>query len=419
MGLLGQEEDTKDRQDPMLDLSSRLPTGAPGEAGTAGRSGPQLRVALFSGNYNCVRDGANKALNRLVQHLIDRGHAVRVYSPTVPEPAFEPAGDLVSVPSLPVPLRPEYRLSTGLPAAIEADIRAFAPDIFHLSAPDLLCVRAEALARRMGRPVVASLHTRFETYFDYYGLGFVRAGVERWLRRFYSRVDRVLVPSAEMGRELAASGVATPVSIWSRGVDAQAFSPAHRDLEWRRAQGFADAEAVPLFFGRLVAEKGLDMFEATIARLRAGGREVRPLLVGEGPARVALMRRIGNAVFTGHLDGAELARAVASADILLNPSVTEAFGNVTLEAMASGLAVIAADVTATRALITHKVEGLVVPPRDPEAYAAAVVQLQDSPALRRALGEAARARALRFEWQTILDAVIEAYSQTMAGERAP
>jgi glycosyltransferase involved in cell wall biosynthesis len=412
-----EDQDRKDRTDPMLELPTAPPADAPGEpSATPEAPDRPLKIALFSGNYNCVLDGANKALNRLVQHLLDRGHHVRVYSPTVKEPAFAPAGDLVSVPSLPVPLRSEYRLSTGLPARVEADIRAFAPDLFHLSAPDLLCVRAEALARRMGRPVVASLHTRFETYFDYYGVGFMRAAVERWLRRFYSRADLVLVPSHDMGRDLAAMGVGTEMRLWSRGVDAGQFSPEFRDMAWRRAQGFADDEAVLLFFGRLVAEKGLDMFEAAVALLRAGGHRVRPLLVGEGPARSALQARLGDAVFTGHLDGRALSRAVASADILLNPSVTEAFGNVTLEAMASGLVVVAADVTATRALLTHEVDGLIVPPRDAGGYAAAVARLRDSPATRQALGEAARARALGFQWPAILDAVIDAYRAAVARE---
>jgi len=405
-----------------LDEARTMPpfgnAGQPGAGPPAPAAKPSsrpLRIALFSGNYNCVRDGANKALNRLVQHLIDGGHAVRVYSPTVAAPAFPPAGDLVSAPSVPIPLRPEYRFSTGLPRRLEADVRAFAPDLFHLSAPDLLCVAAARLARRMGRPVVASLHTRFETYFDYYGLGILRGPVVRWLRWFYCMADLVLVPSSEMAAELSGMGVSTPTRIWSRGVDAGLFAPSRRDMAWRRAQGFADADAVPLFFGRLVAEKGLDMFEATILRLRALGHRVRPLLVGEGPARPALERRLGDSVFTGHLDGEALARAVASADLLINPSVTEAFGNVTLESMASGLPVVAADVTATRALVAHEVDGLVVPPKDLDAWAAAVLRLMEDADLRRRLGAAGRSRAVRFSWPAILDSVVLAYRELLAG----
>ncbi|MFN7176477.1 MAG: glycosyltransferase family 4 protein [Thermaurantiacus sp.] len=376
--------------------------------------GRPLRIALFSGNYNCVRDGANRALNRLVAHLLARGHEVRVYSPTIAEPAFAPAGDVVSVPSVAIPLRPEYRLAMGLPRAVEADVRDFAPHLIHLSAPDLLGRAAQRLARAMGVPLVSSLHTRFETYLDYYHLGFLRPTAERWLARFYAGVDMVLVPNAQMGTWLAEAGVTTPRRMWSRGVDAETFSPARRDFAWRRAHGFTDQDVVVLFFGRMVAEKGLDTFEAMLRHLRAQRRCVRPLFVGDGPARKAVEARLEDAVFTGHLDAGELEVAVASADILVNPSLTEAFGNVTLEAMASGLAVVAADVPATGALIRDGETGLIVSARDAHAYADAVGRLQDDAAFRLRLGRAARARAMTFNWDAILDSVVQAYQETLA-----
>src|SRR5690348_6573386 len=131
------------------------------------------RVALFSGNYNCLPDGANQALNRLVDYLLRHGFAVRVYSPVVAKPAFEHAGDLVGVPSVPFPGRGEYRVALGLPLATRRDLDAFAPDIVHVSAPDPLGRAAQRYAKAGGIPLVASLHTRFETYWDYYGLGVV------------------------------------------------------------------------------------------------------------------------------------------------------------------------------------------------------------------------------------------------------
>jgi glycosyltransferase involved in cell wall biosynthesis len=191
-----------------------------------------LRVALFSGNYNIVRDGANRALNRLVNHLLDRGAAVRVYSPIVRQPAFAPAGDLVPTPSVGFPGRPEYRLSVGLPAAIREDITAFAPTHFHLSCPDHLGGRALVLARRLGVPAVASMHTRFETYPAYYGLGFLTPLIRQRLRRFYSGCDRVLAPNTVMADSLTALGIpAQLIGIWSRGVDHGLFTPARRSAD--------------------------------------------------------------------------------------------------------------------------------------------------------------------------------------------
>lgn len=374
-----------------------------------------LRIALFSGNYNMVRDGANKALNRLVRHLINEGAAVRVYSPTIPEPAFEPAGDLVSVPSVSIPKRREYRFATSLPRKVKDDIRAFAPNLFHLSAPDLLGNKAQSFAAELGVPVVASLHTLFETYLDYYGLGFLRPMGERYLARYYSRADFVLAPNELLAEDVRRStGLGDHVHIWSRGVDHQLWNPGRRDLDWRRSHGFADDEVVPLFFGRLVKEKGLDIFEEVMTELRARGHATRPLVVGAGPAGEDLAKVIGDAVFTGHVEGQELARAVASADILINPSTTEAFGNVNLEAMASGLALISAEAPAARSLIRDGETGLIVPPRDTKAYADAFESLMQDRARLARFAAAGVEASKAFRWSTILDRVIDTYHQAVA-----
>ena len=369
-----------------------------------------LRIALFSGNYNCVRDGANRALNRLVAHLLNRGAAVRVYSPTAHVPAFAPAGDLVSTPSIGFPGRPEYRLSTGFPAAIRADIETFAPTHVHLSCPDYLGGRAQRFAKSLGLPVVASMHTRFETYPAYYGLGFVTPAIKHRLRTFYSRSDYVLAPNRAMAESLREYGVEDDrVHIWGRGVEHGQFTPARRSDAWRRTLGYSRDDIALLFFGRLVQEKGLDTFVATVKALQSRGHDVRPLIVGEGPARAWLEAHLPEAVFTGHLDGDALGRAVASADMLVNPSITEAFGNVNLEAMAAGLAVVSADVGSAQALIENGRSGLLVPPRDVDAYAEAVESLIRSPLRRRSLGLAAVSASMSYNWPDILDSVIGVY----------
>jgi glycosyltransferase involved in cell wall biosynthesis len=369
-----------------------------------------LRIALFSGNYNCVRDGANKALNRLAGHLLESGAAVRIYSPTVARPAFPPVGDLVSVPSLAIPGRPEYRLAFGLTPAIRRDIRRFAPTHFHLSAPDLLGRSAQRFARRLGVPVVTSLHTRFETYFRFYGLQLLVPLVERHLKSFYSDSDVVLAPNDPMAELLRQDGLGERVRIWGRGVDRQLFSPQRRDPAWRRAHGYGDGEIVVLFFGRLVREKGIETFARAVDALAERGQKLRPLVVGEGPARAWLEERLPQAVFTGHLEGADLARAVASADILVNPSVTEAFGNVNLEAMSAGLAVVSADVGSAQALISQSRTGVLVPPDNPAAYADAVDGLIRAPGRLRSLQLAAVAAATAYNWPAVLDSVLDIYN---------
>jgi glycosyltransferase involved in cell wall biosynthesis len=382
----------------------------PPSAAAVGRRGEGLRIALFSGNYNCVRDGANKALNRLVAFLLDEGAKVRVYSPTVPKSAFPPVGELVSVPSIGIPRRREYRLALGLTRRVKEDIVGFRPTHFHLSAPDLLGRSAQRFARRLGIPVIASFHTRFETYLGYYGLQFLVPAAERHLKSFYAASDCVLAPNDAMAEWLRADGGCDRVRIWSRGVDRDLFSPERRDLEWRRARGYRDGDMVVMFFGRLVVEKGLETFAAAVEMLRAQGHSLRPLVVGDGPARAWLDERLPDALFTGHLEGDELGRAVASADILINPSATEAFGNVNLEAMAAGLAVVSADVGSAQSLIEPFRTGVLVPPSDPSAYARAVDALIRSPERRRGLGLAAAAAACAYNWPDILESVLSVYS---------
>jgi glycosyltransferase involved in cell wall biosynthesis len=388
-------------------MKTQSPPAAPDWA----RSATGLRLALFSGNYNCVRDGANNALNKLSQYALDGGAAVRVYSPTTTAPtAFPPVGDLVSVPSIAIPRRPEYRLATGMGKRIREDVRNFAPTMVHLSAPDILGQRAQKFARELGVPVVASLHTRFETYLSYYGLGALRPTAERWLKKFYQNCDLVLVPNAPLAEALGEWGLEGKVRVWGRGVDREFFSTEHRDMAWRRSLGFADDDLVPLFFGRLVVEKGLDVFAAVIAELRERGHRLRPLIVGAGPGGSRFAEQLGDAVFTGHLEGNDLARAVASADIVINPSETEAFGNVNLEAMAAGLVVVSADVASAQALIVDGQTGLLVPPRDTDAYVRAIEGLIADPVRRRNMALAASAASADHDWPATLQAVIDAYA---------
>lgn len=372
--------------------------------------GSALRVALFSGNYDCIRDGANQALNRLVDHLLrEEGAVVRIYSPVADEPAFNSVGDVVPVRSIAIPGRGEYRVALGLPSRVRDDIRAFAPDIVHLSAPDWLGWRAQRFAREIGVPVVGSVHTRFETYLDYYGLRWLRKPVERYLTRFYRGCDHVLVPTEAMARAFRQTGVNEQVTVWGRGVDHTQFNPGHRSTVWRNEMGYAPDEVVPLFFGRLVREKGIALFIEVIRIMRQRGYALRPTIVGDGPAGDWFAEQLPNANFLGHLSGTRLWTAIASADVLINPSVTEAFGNVNLEAMASGVTVVSADVESAAALIEHRVSGLLVKADDAAEYADVLEQLIVSRSSRITLGMAAARQARSHDWHEQLSLVASVY----------
>lgn len=373
-----------------------------------------LRIALFSGNYNYVRDGANQALNRLVEYLLRQDAAVRVYSPTVDEPAFAPAGDLISVPSIAIPGRPEYRLPLRLSGRISDDLAAFAPNILHISSPDRVSRQARKWAADRGLPVLASVHTRFETYFRYYNMSFLEPLVEAWLRKLYRRCDALVAPSESMAQLLREQRMNYDIDIWSRGVDRDIFNPARRDLEWRHGHGIADAAPVIGFLGRLVMEKGLDVFADTIDQLRRRGVAHSVLVVGEGPARDWFETRLSGAHFVGFQGGADLARAVASMDMLFNPSVTETFGNVTLEAMACGLPVVAAKATGSQSLVADKRSGRLVPPGAIGQFADALSDYCADPALRAAHGAAGEARSREFSWDAINQTVADTYLRLIA-----
>lgn len=373
----------------------------------------EIRVALFSGNYNYVRDGANQALNRLVAYLLRQGVKVRVYSPTTDTPAFEPTGDLVSISSVPVPGRSEYHLGLGLSSRVRKDLAAFAPNIVHISAPDVIGHRAVSWARHRKIPVVASVHTRFDTYLNYYHLQALEPLARGIMRRIYQRCDAILAPADSMAAVLHAQRMSRDISIWTRGVDREQFNPGRRDMGWRRSLGIEDDELAIAFLGRIVMEQGLDVFSDAVDVLAE--REVRHqvVVIGEGPARGWFENRLPNAIFIGHQVGNDLARALATTDVFFNPSITEAFGNVTLEAMACALPVVAATATGTTTLVRDGENGVLVEPGDAEGFADALENYARDPALRSRHGAAGLAYAETQDWDRINSVVLKTYQRVI------
>ena len=372
-----------------------------------------LRVALFSGNYNYVRDGANQALNRLVDYLLRQGVKVRVYSPTVAEPAFPATGDLVNVPAIPIPGRSEYRLPLSLPARVRRDLAEFNPNVVHVSSPDFVGHRAVTWARRNQVAVVASVHTRFDTYLAYYHLQALEPLARGIMRRFYHRCEVVMAPAESTAAILRAQRMNRDISIWARGIDRDQFNPDRRSMDWRRSLGVADDEMLIAFLGRVVMEKGLDVFADAIHAFEPLGLKHRVLVIGEGPARSWFEEQLPKAIFLGQQTGDDLGRALASADLFLNPSITEAFGNVTLEAMACALPVLAAESTGATNLVQSGVTGILVDGTEPDEFAAALARYARDPVLRHRHGAAGLKFARTMDWDNINAAVIRAYKHAI------
>jgi phosphatidylinositol alpha 1,6-mannosyltransferase len=388
-----------------------------GNGRTEARAG--LRVALVASSYNYIKDGVALTLNRLVEYLERNGVEVLVFAPVAATPAFAHAGTLAPAPSIALPARPEYRLAFGLSRDNKERLEAFRPHLLHLAvAPDLLGFSAMRTARRLGIPLVASCHTRFETYLKHYWYASWTEGVlKAYLRYAYNAAREVYVPSQSMADALRADGVTAPLKLWPRGVDTERFHPNKRSDTWRAKHGLKDNDFVVAFVSRLVREKGLDTVVATLKLLKARGIAHRSMIVGDGPERQNLESRLPGAVFTGFLHGDDLAEAYAAADVFLFPSLTKTFGSVTLEAMASGLPCVCADATGSRSLVVENETGHLVEPENAQAFAARIAALAEDPAKRKAMGAAARQRSLAFSWDECMGRLLGYYRNTVETTR--
>lgn len=378
--------------------------------------GRPLRVALVTSSYNFIADGVALTLNRLVGYLLAQGVEVRIFAPVAAKPALAHHGQIVPVPSVPLPGRPEYRLAFGLGASARRALAAFQPDILHIAVPDLLGQAALAFARAHGIPAVATYHTRYETYLKHYWyLAPLEGLLTALLRRFYGRFADVYVPSDSVREVLLADGLRDNFKPWPRGIDTDRFTPARRSMAWRTQHGIGENELVVLHVSRLVREKRLDTLTAALNRLTVPHRVV---IVGDGPDRAMVERALPQAIFTGFLNGDALADAYAASDLFVFPSDSESFGNVTLEAMASGLPCVCADATGSRSLVADGETGFLAPADDAGQFAARLTQLATDTALRQRMGAAGRARALTFSWDETLARMLGYYRAVLEASKS-
>ena len=291
----------------------------------------------------------------------------------------------------------------GLSAEVRRDLEAFAPNIVHISSPDFSAHRAVTWARKRNIATVASVHTRFETYLSYYHLEFMEPALRALLRRLYRRCDAVLAPAESTAAVLRAQRMSRDIFIWTRGVDREQFNPERRDMGWRRGLGIGDEELAVAFLGRLVLEKGSRISPRRSTSSSAAASPITRWIIGEGPAGHG-SRNACRGLFVGHQVGGDLARALASGDVFLNPSVTETFGNVTLESMACALPVVAAEATGATSLVVDGKNGILCEPGDIDAYADALERYAKNPKLRERHGKAGLAFARTQAWDAINDA---------------
>lgn len=373
----------------------------------------RFKVALFTGNYNHIRDGVSLTLNRMVKFMLDNDVEFKIFGPTIDEPALDHVGDFVAVPSLSLPGRPEYRISTNLSSEAKRHLREFNPDLVHIATPDVLGYKALRWAMDHEKPIVSSYHTHFTSYLKYYKLSFLEPVLWKYLNWFYSCCEQLYVPTPSMADWLTEMGVVTDLKIWARGIDTDQYTPENRDEEWRQKLGFKPEDVVVTFISRLVWEKNLKLYSDVLNRLMQKHDNVKAMVVGDGPAGDELKQILPDAVYTGFLTGDGLSKAYANSDLFFFPSDTETFGNVTLEAMASGLPCVVADAVGSKSLVGHEENGYLAPVEKSDLFYSYIETLVQNPGLRKKMADASRKKAGNYSWQNINGNLLSYYEQVL------
>ncbi|MFQ3593143.1 MAG: glycosyltransferase family 1 protein [Gemmataceae bacterium] len=373
-----------------------------------------LRLMLVTETFPPEVNGVARTLGRWVETFQKRGHLVRVVRPRQPGEAKE----LERVYGMALPFYRQVRLGVAGPLRLLRILDKHGPDLVHIATEGPLGLSALLSCLWRGIPVASSFHTNFDHYANHYAFWGADYLAFAYLRWFHNRTAVTLVPSKETQRRLSQAGIQR-VEIWTRGVDGQAFHPQHRDESLRAELGLGPHGVLVIYVGRLAVEKNLGVLLQAFARLRATlppeqRDQVRLALVGDGPLTETLQAHTPPGVhLAGERHGAELSRWYASGDLFAFPSVSETFGNVVLEAQASGLPVVGFDSQGVNEQVTSEVNGYLVPPEgDLVPY---LQRLCLDEALRRRMGQAARDRAERLDWNPIFDELEQRYYALCGG----
>lgn len=361
-----------------------------------------LRISFVTETYPPDVNGVAMTLQRIVEGLQSLGHDVWLVRPRPSRSANQDMqGNESLVRGIPIPMYPELKL--GLPAKRYL-VRLWSrnrPDLVHVATEGPLGWSAIQAAKKLKIPITSDFRTNFHAYSAFYNLGFLKKAILGYMRKFHNATQCTMVPTDELGQSLAPLGFQRLVVI-PRGIDTDLFDPAKRSLELRRVWGVGPDTTVLLSVGRLAAEKNLDLTVKAYQHARSKGGDVRLVVVGDGPLREQIAKACPDAIFTGTQRGDSLAAHYASADVFIFPSVTETFGNVTLEAMASGLAVVAFDCAAARQLIRHAESGCLAALGDESGFLGLTQRLVSDADFRRSMGLVARRVSLDQGWSKIL-----------------
>ncbi len=372
-----------------------------------------MRVALFTETFLPKIDGIVSVLLLTLEHFQRRGveAVVVAHERGVREYA---GARVIGVPGIAAPFYPELHLG---PPTLNTyrQVKAFQPDIIHLVHPATIGAGGIVIARALHVPFIASFHTGIMQMARFFNAGFLEPLLWAWTRWTFNMADARLATSTRVQQELMAHGV-KEVGLWRRGVDARKFHPRYRDAAMRAAlsDGYPE-ETILLYVGRLSPEKQIEHIRAVLEAVPG----TRLAIIGDGPHRERLAAHFAGlpVKFMGYMTGEDLSRAYASADILTFPSAWESFGLVVVEAMASGLPVVASRVGGVTDVVTEGVNGYTFEPGDLDGLIAGVRAIVGEPGWREEMGRAARAFAEAQSWTTIMDELLDVYRGVLASRR--
>lgn len=375
-----------------------------------------LHVAVVTETYPPEVNGVAMTLGRMVQGLLARGHRVSLTRPrqhTADTPADSPRLTTTLVRGLPIPGYAGLKFGLPAPRLLRRMWRADRPDVVQVVTEGPLGASAIAAARELGIPVVSEFHTNFHAYSRHYGFAWLEDLVATHLRRLHNRSRMTLVPSRQLGVDLQRRGYRN-IRVVARGVDTGLFNPTRRSAALRAAWKVGDKDLVVAHVGRLAPEKNLPLVLTTFDAIRRYAPSARLLLVGDGPARARLEQEHPDHLHAGMRHGEDLATHYASADMFLFPSMTDTWGNVTLEALASGLPVVAYRMAAAAELIRHGDNGMLADPGASDQFVRAALDLVTRPQARRRAAMAAPYSVVALDWERIHEQLVAALRDAIA-----
>ncbi|WP_338788881.1 glycosyltransferase family 1 protein [Metabacillus sp. FJAT-53654] len=371
-----------------------------------------MRIAIFTDTFAPDVNGVARTLKRFTDHLESNGYEYRVFAPiSTNENLF--SSHIHRFASLPFFLYPECRLALPNMLQVKAELQRFKPDLIHVATPFNIGLCGLHYAKKLNIPIVGSYHTDFDQYLQYYDLQFLSKFLWKYMHWFHKPLRKIFVPSNETMEQLKRKGFSN-IRIWGRGVDCSLFHPNYSNQRIREQYGIKE-KYILSYVGRLAPEKDIETLMKICLHLPEEIRnQIHWIIVGDGPSKEEMVKAAPeNMTFAGFLNGESLAEIYANSDLFIFPSPTETFGNVVLEALATGTPVIGANSGGVKNIINQEVTGYLCEPKNVEQFNQAIIHLLENHALRQKMGETARKYALSQTWDQIFDGLLKEYEESL------